>query len=48
MSDEYFNHATAPLRIGRVRLCVHDLDAVSGFYQRVIGQSVIDHSTDPV
>jgi len=48
MSDEYSNHATAPLRIGRVRLRVHDLDAVSGFYQRVIGLSVIDHRTDRV
>lgn len=48
MTEEFFNHATAPLRIGRVRLRVRDLDAVSGFYQRVIGLSVIDQSAGSV
>ncbi len=42
MTDEHFNHARAPLRIGRVRLRVRDLDAVSGFYQRAIGLAAID------
>jgi catechol 2,3-dioxygenase len=48
MSDEFFNHATAPLRIGRVRLRVRDLDGVSDFYERVIGLAVINRSTDQV
>lgn len=46
MTDTYFNHATAPLRIGRVRLRVRDLGAVTDFYERVIGLAVIDRSTD--
>ncbi|KPQ05554.1 MAG: putative ring-cleavage extradiol dioxygenase [Rhodobacteraceae bacterium HLUCCA12] len=37
MTDTHFNHSAAPLRIGRARLRVRDLDAVSAFYQRVIG-----------
>ncbi|MFA5580646.1 MAG: VOC family protein [Paracoccaceae bacterium] len=37
MTNELFNHALAPMRIGRVRLRVRDLDAVAGFYQRVMG-----------
>lgn len=45
MTNEYFDHATAPLRIGRVRLRVRDLDDMSDFYQRVIGLDVIDRST---
>ena len=48
MTDTYFNHATAPLRIGRVRLRVRDLDKVSNFYQRVIGLAVIDQSAGGV
>lgn len=44
MTDEFFNHASAPLRIGRVHLRVRDLDKVSDFYQRVIGLAVIDRS----
>jgi catechol 2,3-dioxygenase len=48
MTDTFFNHATAPLRIGRVRLRVRDLHAVSGFYQRVIGLAVIDQSAGGV
>jgi len=48
MTDTYFNHATAPLRIGRVRLRVRDLDKVSGFYQRAVGLAVIDRSAGAV
>ena len=44
MTDTFLNHATAPLRIGRVRLRVRDLEAVSDFYQRVIGLAVIEQS----
>ena len=46
MTDEFFSHATTPLRIGRVRLRVRDLDRVSDFYQRVLGLAVIDKSAD--
>ena len=35
-SSEYFDMSTAPMRIGTVRIKVRDLDAVSGFYQRVM------------
>lgn len=48
MTDIFFNHATAPLRIGRVTLRVRDLDAVAAFYQRVIGLSVLDHDAGQV
>jgi len=41
MTEAFFNHATAPLRIGRIRLRVRDLDKVSDFYQRVIGLTVL-------
>lgn len=46
MTEVYFNHAAAPLRIGRVRLRVRDLKGVSGFYQRVLGLSVISQSRE--
>ncbi|MGY6706358.1 VOC family protein [Roseinatronobacter sp.] len=46
MTDEFFNHATTPLRIGRVWLRVRDLDTVSDFYQRVLGLAVIDKTAD--
>lgn len=48
MTDAFFNHATAPLRIGRVRLRVRDLDEVSDFYQRVLGLAVIDESAGTI
>lgn len=38
----YFDIKAAPLRIGAVRLKVRDLDAVSGFYQTVLGLSPIE------
>lgn len=41
MTDTRFNHATAPLRIGKVHLRVRELAALSGFYQQVIGLTVI-------
>lgn len=48
MTDEFFNHSTTPLRIGRVGLRVRDLDRVSDFYQRVLGLAVIDKSADTI
>lgn len=42
MTDTFFDHATAPLRIGKVHLRVRDLTAVSAFYQQVIGLSVLE------
>jgi catechol 2,3-dioxygenase len=48
MTNVFFNHATAPLRIGRVRLRVRDLGRISEFYQRVIGLAVIDQSADAI
>lgn len=48
MTDTHFNHATAPLRIGRVHLRVRDLAAVSAFYQQVIGLSVLEQGSGQV
>ncbi|PZX42224.1 catechol 2,3-dioxygenase [Roseinatronobacter thiooxidans] len=48
MTDVFFNHATALLRIGRARLRVRDLSRVSKFYQRVLGLAVIDQSADAI
>ncbi|GGB28241.1 MULTISPECIES: VOC family protein [Paracoccaceae] len=36
-ATHFFDMTTAPMRIGAVRLKVRDLDAVSAFYQRVLG-----------
>lgn len=41
-ATEYFDMSAAPLRIGTVRLKVRDLDAVSSFYQTVLGLSPIE------
>lgn len=41
IATEYFDMKTAPLRIGAVRLKVRDLDAVSTFYQTVLGLSPV-------
>lgn len=38
--------ARAPHRIGAVTLVVHDLDAVSRFYQDVVGLAVLDRHND--
>ncbi|MSU91931.1 VOC family protein [Rhodobacteraceae bacterium 2CG4] len=38
---EYFDMSAAPLRIGTVRLKVRDLNAVSSFYQSVLGLSPV-------
>ncbi len=46
MSDAFFNHSAAPMRIGRVRLRVRDLRKVAEFYQRVLGLAVIDKTND--
>lgn len=36
-TTDFFDMKAAPMRIGTVTLKVRDLDAVSGFYQRVLG-----------
>lgn len=36
-ANDYFDMNAVPLRIDAVRLKVRDLDAVSDFYQRVLG-----------
>jgi len=41
-ANDYFDMSAAPLRIGTVRLKVRDLDAVSTFYQSVLGLSPIE------
>ena len=38
----YFDMNAAPMRIGTVRLKVRDLDAVSAFYQEVLGLARIE------
>lgn len=40
-ANDFFNMSAAPMRIGSVRLKVRDLDAVSTFYQSVLGLSRI-------
>lgn len=44
IATEYFDMKAAPLRIEKVRLKVRDLDAVSGFYQTVLGLTLIETS----
>ena len=41
IANDFFDMAAAPLRIGTVRLKVRDLDAVSTFYQSVLGLSPV-------
>lgn len=48
MSDAFFNHATAPLRIGRVQLRVRDPETMAGFYQRVLGLAELDRAADRI
>jgi len=48
MTDDFFNHTTAPLRIGGLSLRVRDLNSVADFYQRVIGLEVTDQSAEGV
>lgn len=43
-----FDLAAAPLRIGRVRLRVRDLDSVAAFYRRVLGLDVLASGPDRV
>lgn len=38
----FFDMTDAPMRIGTVRLKVRDLEAVSAFYQRVLGLAVLE------
>nr|WP_295462640.1 VOC family protein [Mesorhizobium sp.] len=42
IATEYFDMKAAPLHIGAVRLKVRDLDAVSAFYQTVLGLTSIE------
>lgn len=37
----FFDMSAAPMRIGKVRLKVRDLDAVAGFYRNVLGLTVM-------
>jgi catechol 2,3-dioxygenase len=48
MTDAFFDHSTAPMQIGRVRLRVHDLGKVAAFYQKVLGLTVIDRAGDVI
>ena len=48
MTEAFFNHKTAPLRIGRVRLRVRNIDAVSEFYQHVLGLAIIDQNAGAI
>ncbi|MFC3704924.1 VOC family protein [Devosia honganensis] len=41
-STDFFDMSTAPLRVGRVRLKVRDLDAVSSFYRSILGLTQIE------
>lgn len=47
-TSEFFDMSTAPLRVGKVRLKVRDLDSVSSFYQRVLGLNEISKSDSEV
>lgn len=42
MAIHQFDLSAAPMRIGGVRLKVRDLDAVSGFYARVLGLDILE------
>lgn len=46
--DDAFDMRAAPMRIGRVRLRVRDLAAVSRFYRDVIGLSVLQGGEGPM
>ncbi len=43
-TTDFFDMSAAPMRIGKVRLKVRDLDAVSGFYRDVLGLTVTARS----
>ena len=47
-ATDFFDMSAAPMRIGSVRLKVRDLDAVSTFYQTVLGLSPIETGDDAV
>lgn len=40
-ATDFFDMSAAPMRIGKVKLKVRDLDAVSGFYGKVLGLAVM-------
>lgn len=48
MTKDRFDHKAAPMRIGRVRLNVRDLDKVAEFYERVLGLTRLGHSGDVI
>lgn len=48
MTKDRFDHMAAPMRIGRVRLNVRDLDKVAEFYERVLGLTRLGHSGDVI
>jgi len=43
-NPDTFDHMNAPLRIGRVRLKVRDLEQVAGFYEKTLGLTRRDES----
>jgi catechol 2,3-dioxygenase len=47
-SPDYFDMKAAPMRIGTVHLKVRDLDAVWGYYQRVLGLTPLDEGESSV
>ncbi len=42
MENAFFNHAEAPLRIGKVHLRVRDIDTVAAFYERAMGLTPLE------
>jgi catechol 2,3-dioxygenase len=40
-ASDFFDMSAAPMRVGKVRLKVRDLDAVSGFYRTVLGLTLM-------
>lgn len=44
MTTDNFDHNAAPMRIGRVRLNVRNLEQVAEFYERVLGLTRLDES----
>ena len=43
-TSDFFNMGAAPMRVGKVRLKVRDLDAISNFYRTVLGLDEISAS----
>ncbi len=47
-TGDHFDHKNAPLRIGRVRLKVRDLEKVAGFYEAVLGLTRLEEGAGSV